>query len=70
MKSFVYLAIASLLSGSEAKPSPIPIDVEHRLGMELKYVFEVVRHGARAPIVDDPVFVREPAQMLTPEGMR
>ena len=33
-------------------------------------MFEVVRHGARAPIVDDPVFVREPAEMLTPEGMR
>ena len=40
--------------------------------LELEYVFEIVRHGARAPMVDDSErFPRTTSlQMLTPMGMR
>jgi hypothetical protein len=38
--------------------------------LSLKYAFEIVRHGARAPMIDDPGFVNEATQMLTPSGMR
>jgi len=36
----------------------------------LEYVFQIVRHGARAPMIEDPRFAIEPTQMLTPQGMR
>jgi hypothetical protein len=37
----------------------------------LKYVFEVVRHGARAPLIDDgDRFQVSKMGMLTPQGMR
>jgi hypothetical protein len=38
--------------------------------LKLKYVFEIVRHGARAPYINDPRFKREATEMLTPTGMR
>lgn len=38
---------------------------------KLKYVFEIVRHGARAPMADDTErFTVSDTQMLTPQGMR
>ena len=37
---------------------------------ELKYVFEITRHGARAPIKEDLRFTMVPKEMLTPQGMR
>ena len=37
--------------------------------LELKYVFEIVRHGARAPCMTDNNFPWT-EQMLTPMGMR
>ena len=36
----------------------------------LKYVFEIVRHGARAPLMEDPRFTTVGAGQLTPMGMR
>ena len=36
---------------------------------DLVYVFELVRHGARAPILDRPGFPVS-KEMLTPMGMR
>lgn len=37
----------------------------------LEYVFEIVRHGARAPYFDDlKRFHKESREMLTPQGMR
>ena len=38
--------------------------------VSLKYVFEIVRHGARAPIYKDSKFSISDTQMLTPQGMR
>jgi len=35
----------------------------------LIYVFEVVRHGARSPLIHAEGFP-EPPEMLTPQGMR
>lgn len=40
------------------------------LTLELKYVFEIVRHGARSPIFPADDRFPEPVQMLTPQGMR
>ena len=28
---------------------------------ELQYVFEIVRHGARGPMIEDPRFTKEPS---------
>lgn len=39
---------------------------EPDLDLKLKYVFEIVRHGARAPLNYDPVFTKEALEMLTP----
>jgi hypothetical protein len=36
---------------------------------ELKFVFEVVRHGARAPLLGGDIFSVS-KEMLTPQGMR
>jgi len=33
-------------------------------------VFELVRHGARGPVIEDPDYFADPIGMLTPEGMR
>ena len=38
--------------------------------LDLKYVFEIVRHGARAPIGYDPGFTGAGPAQLTPNGMR
>ena len=37
--------------------------------LDLQYVFEIVRHGARAPMAEDPNFDL-PSEMLTAQGMR
>ena len=37
---------------------------------EVRYVFEINRHGARAPYIYDHRFKTEPTQELTPMGMR
>jgi hypothetical protein len=37
---------------------------------DLVYVFELVRHGARAPILADENFLIASKGMLTPQGMR
>jgi hypothetical protein len=37
---------------------------------ELLFVFEIVRHGARAPLKEDKLFPIKPLGTLTPQGMR
>lgn len=37
---------------------------------QLEYVFELVRHGARAQQKNDTKFTIVPSEMLTPQGMR
>lgn len=63
MKKFV-LAIAALFSEAGAVSH-----TRHGEDVELKYVFEIVRHGARAPMGADPNFPL-PSEMLTAQGMR
>jgi len=51
-----------------AQVSPVDLDPNHNL----KFVFEIVRHGARAPILDDSTRFEAgfgPGE-LTPNGMR
>jgi len=50
-----FIALTALVSGEQT----------------LKYVFEIVRHGARAPLLpDDGRFDISAPGMLTPQGMR
>jgi hypothetical protein len=37
---------------------------------KLGFVFEIVRHGARTALNDDPGYFTVPTGMLTPTGMR
>jgi hypothetical protein len=37
---------------------------------KLGYVFEIVRHGARAPQIAEPGYFKVPTGMLTAQGMR
>jgi len=53
--SLSLLATAALANGSD----------------KLEFVFEVVRHGARAPLINSDIHAfNVPPQMLTPSGMR
>ena len=52
----IQFALISIISASASTP--------------LKYVFEIVRHGARAPFLDDPRFTKTGPGELTPMGMR
>ena len=61
--NLIYLIVAYLINISTCKD----VDMSHN---SLKYVFEIVRHGARAPLMDDPRFTTVKAGMLTPMGMR
>ena len=59
-KSLILLFVLTLVSASDLSQ------------YSLKYVFEIVRHGARAPIIDDTVRFGTnfmPGE-LTPTGMR
>ena len=46
------------------------VSASEESGFKLKYAFELVRHGARAPMNTDPGFHRSQPQQLTPMGMR
>ena len=60
--------VAAFYTGAQASKNGITEDPDMS---SLEYVFEIVRHGARAPILDDSKrFPIEPSQMLTPQGMR
>jgi len=62
---FVILFICSIVVAQEEEP--VDLDPNHNL----KFVFEIVRHGARAPIIADSRFEAgfAPGE-LTPNGMR
>ena len=51
MQALIY-TLVGLLSVNSRVEQPAP-------QMKLKYAFEVVRHGARAPMIDDPNFKNE-----------
>ena len=59
---FIFALASLVLGGCAAEKA-----VSH---LELKYAFEIVRHGARAPMLPDPRFTTEHLQQLTPQGMR
>ena len=60
MKSNLTITLLCLLFGSSQ------ILATDKLG----YVFELVRHGARAALIDDSEFFNVDTGMLTPSGMR
>ena len=64
MKSIVLGLLASFWLVLSAPPDPE--------NLELMYTFEIVRHGARSPILDDSVRfpVVPDVGILTPQGMR
>ena len=61
--------VATYFVVRDKKPDEPPIPVDPDLKTNYEYVFEVVRHGARASMDPTTVFP-VPTQMLTPMGMR
>ena len=60
MKQFILLAVLSVF-GVQANVKSIQIgkDIFAKDERKLEYVFEIVRHGARAPMQEDPRFTVE-----------
>ena len=67
MKAIITSFLFGLLANISIAQLPSPPQIKDKLA----FVYEVVRHGARAPLAEEPPgYFKVPTEQLTAQGMR